>query len=105
MESSKSESENSAVAEASSPPATGHKGAVAVLRELLLIPRAEGAPSAATPSPQQQEASAPSQQEETPTVAAADQTASTPSPRSHFGPKRNLRGSPHEMRTRNLTVD
>jgi len=85
MESPKSESENSMVAEASSPPATGHKGAVAVLRELLLIPRAEGAPSAATPSPQQQEATAPSQQEETPrpqtqTVAAADQTATTSPP-------------------------
>jgi len=99
MESPKSESENSTVAEASSPPATGHKGAMAVLRELLLIPRAEGAPSAATPSPQQQEATAPSQQEETPrpqtqTVAAADQTATTSPPglKGHFGPKSNLRG-------------
>jgi rare lipoprotein A len=50
-------SSQESVIAASTPTIGGHKGAVAVLRELLLVPPAEGTPSSIAPSPQQQTAS------------------------------------------------
>jgi hypothetical protein len=84
---------------------------VAVLRELLLIPRAEGAPSATTPSPKQQEATAPSQQEETPRPhlrpslrPIKPRPRRRPASKATLDQKATCAGSAHDRRTCNLIV-
>ncbi len=99
-------SQESAVA-ASTPTPAGHKGAVALLRELLLVPPAEGAPSPPPPSPQQQGTASPLVEQAA--VAPLQEPAAAPietagTPTSSPGPLWTRRATPRIVTSAAVTT-